>query len=450
MTGRLTVRACSSLRGRIAVPGDKSIAHRTLLLGALADGTTHARGFPPSGDCASTLACVRALGARVEVTDEGVSIIHGQGLHGLRAPEAPLDCGRSGTAMRLLAGILAGQRFDSVLTGDPQLLRRPMQRVIEPLRRMGADIEGVDGHGPLTIRGAPLVGRDHGLEVASAQVKSALLLAGLYADGPTTVRQPGPARDHTELMLEGMGANLKTDGLVVTLWPGSALAPLSHNAPPEEGRAYFTLPGDLSSAAFPLCAATLVPGSGVTVTGVGLNRSRTGLLDVLGSMGARIELSNHRREGLEPVADVTARWSELHGVAVSGDTVVRMIDEFPILAVVATQACGITHVRDASELRVKESDRIATMVAQLRTLGAQIEGRPDGFVVEGPTPLRAAAVESGGDHRVAMALVVAGLIAKGETVVREASTCIGDSFPGFVTLMEELGAGISSKEEEAS
>lgn len=433
---QLTVHPGAPLRGRVRVPGDKSIAHRALLLGALAQGTSRISSFPACGDCLATLNCLRALG--VEITpvpsprpEEGFStlLVQGRGLHGLRAPTAPLNCVRSGTTMRLLTGILAGQFFQSTLTGDPQLLRRPMRRVVEPLRRMGAEIRDTDGHAPLTVDGCPLHGGDHTLPVASAQVKSALLLAGLYADGPTGVRQPGPARDHTERMLAAMGVPIAVNGLTVILSPPPI--PLSSLS--------ITIPGDFSSAAFLLVAATLVPGSEVTIENVGVNPTRTGLLDVLQAMGANITLSHAGEQGNEPVAEVTVRSSELRGVQVRGETVVRMIDEFPVLAVAATQAHGITTVRDAAELRVKESDRIATVVVELRALGARIEPLPDGFLIEGPTPLYGTTVDSHGDHRLAMALAVAGLIAP-EGVMIERAECIDDSFPGFASLMISLGA----------
>ena len=427
--GRLTVQPGGPLRGRVRVPGDKSISHRALLLGALADGDSQIRGFLPAGDCLATLACLRALGVEVKIHDAATLTIHGRGLWGLQKPPAPLDCARSGTAMRLLAGILAGQPFESRLTGDPQLLRRPMRRIVGPLRRMGAGIEDSDGHAPLTIRGRGLHGCEHTLSIASGQVKSALLLAGLYADGPIAVHQPGPARDHTGRMLAAMGADVEIDGLTVTLSPlSSPLSPLS-----------LSIPGDISSAAFPLVAAVLVDGSEITIERVGVNPTRTGLLDVLRAMGADIALGNEREQGNEPVADVTVRASALHGTEVSGHAVVRMIDEFPALAVAATQAHGETIVRDAAELRVKETDRIGAIASELRALGARIEPLPDGFIVEGPTPLRGAAVDSHGDHRLAMALTVAGLIAAGETVV-ENTECITDSFPGFVELTQELDA----------
>jgi 3-phosphoshikimate 1-carboxyvinyltransferase len=440
------------LRGRVRVPGDKSISHRALLLGALADGVSQISNFLPCGDCLATLACLRALGVEVETHDPTTLTIHGRGLRGLRAPTAPLNCVRSGTTMRLLAGILAGQSFASTLTGAPQLLRRPMRRIVEPLCRMGAEIEDTGGHAPLVIRACshPLHPLTHTLPVASAQVKSALLLAGLYAGGSTTIHQPGPARDHTERMLAAMGATIEISGLTVTLAPSPlSLSPLS--SPPTPGPsplAPFSIPGDISSAAFPLVAAALLPGSEITVEGVGINPTRTGLLDVLRAMGAELVLNNEREQGNEPVADVTVRASGLAGVEIGGNTVVRMIDEFPVLAVATTQAHGTTLVRDAAELRVKETDRIAVLAAELRALGAHVDALPDGFIIEGPTPLHGAVVGSHGDHRLAMALAVAGLIAEGEVVIENAE-CIADSFPGFVEVMQGLtvksGAIVSSK-----
>jgi 3-phosphoshikimate 1-carboxyvinyltransferase len=303
-----------------------------------------------------------------------------------------------------------------------------MRRLVEPLRRMGAEIEDTDGHAPLTVTGRPLRGAVHELNVASAQVKSALLLAGLTADGPTTVDQPGPARDHTERMLAAMGTDIQSLDLTVTLHPATRLVPIS-----------LCIPGDISSAAFLLVAATLVPGSEVTISGVGINPTRTGLLDVLRAMGAEISIDNQHTECGESIGDLTARAADLRGVTIEGDTVVRMIDEFPVLAVAATQARGTTVVRDAKELRVKETDRIAAVVQELSRLGAQIEAREDGFVVEGPTFLHGGAVDSHGDHRLAMALTVAGLVSSDEVVIQDVD-CIEDSFPGFVERMRTIGA----------
>ncbi|MBN2392909.1 MAG: 3-phosphoshikimate 1-carboxyvinyltransferase [Anaerolineae bacterium] len=476
---QLVIQPGGALRGRARVPGDKSISHRALMLGALAEGDSHIAGFLPGGDCLATLDCIRALGVEIEVCSDGFSrsdanscatakaatakaatakaatakaatmnvTIHGRGLYGLQVSVAPLDCVRSGTTMRLLAGILAGQTFDSVLAGDPQLLRRPMRRITEPLRRIGADITDTEGHGPLVIRGKKLRGSEHQLTVASAQVKSAILLAGLFAEGVMVVHECGPARDHTERMLKSQIRELRitnhesrtaqpplaTDGLTVTLDPTAIDYLETLN---------MTVPGDMSSAAFPLVAALLVADSEITLEGVGVNPTRTGLLDVLAAMGADIVLGNQHEQGGEPVADLTVRSASLMGTEIGGDTVVRMIDEFPILAVAATQAEGRTVVRDAAELRVKETDRVAVVVEELRKLGARIEPLPDGFVIEGPMPLRGAAVDSHGDHRLGMALAVAGLVAEDETIIENAG-CIADSFPGFVGIIQELGGNIS-------
>ncbi len=428
----LRVGPAVSLRGCIRVPGDKSISHRALLLAALAEGTSRIEGFLPSHDCLATLRCLEALGVEVTFQEPTTVTVHGRGLHGFDPPREPLDCARSGTTMRLLTGVLAAQPFRSVLTGDPGLNRRPMERVAEPLRRMGADVQTADGHAPLTIQGPKnsrgrLHGIVHRLQVPSAQVKSALLLAGLYADGPTTVVEPAPARDHTERLLRWQGVDLRVEGPAVTVYPPARLPPFS-----------LRIPGDFSSAAFLLVAALLVPGSEVTVTGVGVNPTRTGLLDVLRAMGAEVRVSYDSASGPEPVGAVIARASQLSGVEISGDTVVRMIDEFPILAVAATQAHGRTVVRDAAELRVKESDRIAALVEELRRLGARIDPLPDGFVVYGPSSLHGGILDSHGDHRLAMTLAIAGLVADGAVTVQGAER-IQDSFPGFVPLLEEIG-----------
>jgi len=443
----LVVRSGAPLRGAVPVPGDKSISHRALLLGAVASGESRVRNFLPAADCTATLWAIRALGIQVEEQDATTLIVHGRGLHGLQAPTAPLDCARSGTTMRLLAGLLAGQPFASVLTGSDQLRRRPMNRIAEPLRLMGADVQTTGGCAPLTIHPPhplhplnplthPLHPLTYSLPVASAQVKSALLLAGLYAGGPTTLHEPGPARDHTERMLRAMGCELDIAGATLRLTPGQALNPLD-----------VTVPGDFSSAAFLIVAATLVPGSEISVEGAGINPTRTGLLDALRAMGADVTIQNRRTHGGEPVADLVVRSAPLRGAEVGGDLVVRAIDEFPILAVAATQARGETLVRDAAELRVKETDRIATTVDELRRLGAAIEPRPDGFIVRGPTPLKGTAVHSHGDHRLAMALAVAGLAACGETTVHD-TACVKDSFPGFDAALARLGAEIREADEQ--
>ncbi len=424
----IRVRPGAALRGTVRVPGDKSLSHRALILGALAEGASHVRGWLPAGDTLATLGCVRALGIAVEQEEATSLTVRGHGLTGLRAPTAPLDCANAGTAMRLLAGVLAGQPFAGTLDGSEQLRRRPMGRITEPLRQMGAHIADRDGRAPLHFRPATLRGMAHTLPVASAQVKSGLLLAGLFASGPTTVIEPGPARDHTERMLRAMGARVDVDGFRVTLTPGRALRPLD-----------LTVPGDPSSAAFVLAAALLAGGDAVRVTGVGVNPTRTGLLDILAAMGAPVVCENERLEGGEPVADLLVRRADLRGAAVGGDLIVRAIDEFPALMVITTQAAGETLVRDAAELRVKETDRISVLAGELRKMGAVIGERPDGFRIVGPQRLRGAVVQGHDDHRVAMALAVAGLVAEGETVIEDAA-CAHDSFPGFVETMQALGA----------
>jgi 3-phosphoshikimate 1-carboxyvinyltransferase len=429
---RLRVRPCQFLHGTTSVPGDKSISHRALLLGAIAQGGSTVRNWLPAADCQATLNAVRALGVVVEQPSPTELLVHGVGLRGVNPASTPIDCQGSGTTMRLLAGILAGQPFTSTLDGHAGLRRRPMGRVAIPLREMGAQIETRQGCPPLIITGGRLRGIDYHLPVASAQVKSAILLAGLYAEGQTVVRQPGPARDHTERMLKAQGVDLQVQDNIITLSP---------NSPQPPAPSSLTIPADFSSAAFPLVAALLVSSSNLVLKGIGINPTRTGLLDVLRHMGAEIVELNTSESGGESVADLMLRSSGLQGIEVSGETVVRMIDEFPIFAVAATHAQGETLVRDARELRVKETDRIAAIVAELRALGASIDERDDGFIVQGPTRLHGALVQSHGDHRLAMAMIVAGLIADGETVV-EGIDVIADSFPGFVDLMRGLGAEI--------
>ena len=435
---RLTVKKSKGLSGRSKVPGDKSISHRALLLGAIAEGKTRIQNFLPAADCLATLACMRTLGVEVERLSETELIVQGRGLHGLMEPKDVLDCAGSGTTMRLLAGILAGQPFYSVLTGNEQLRRRPMGRIAEPLRQMGATVLGRDDGRlpPLTVMGGNLHGVEYRLPVASAQVKSAILLAGLYADGPTVVHEPGPARDHTERMLAAMGANIQ--------YPISNITGITLRGEARLSSQDIVVPGDISSAAYFIAAACIIPprwggkeGGEVVIEDVGVNPTRTGFLDALREMGANILLENQREVSGEPVADIVVRAGGVRGIEVRGDQVPRMIDEFPILAVVASQAEGKTVVRDAAELRVKETDRISNIATELRKLGARIEKRPDGFVVEGPTPLVGAQVNSHGDHRLAMSLTIAGLIAEGETTV-EGAECIADSFPGFEATLRAL------------
>jgi 3-phosphoshikimate 1-carboxyvinyltransferase len=425
---KLHVRRARRLRGRFEVPGDKSISHRAALLGALADGTTEIRGYLEADDCLRTLRAIEALGVDVSRKGPGEYRIAGAGLRGLLEPANVVDCGNSGTGARLLLGVLAGQPFWTILTGDDSLRRRPMRRVVEPLARMGATIVGrADGDRlPLAIRGTERVRAvTVELPVASAQVKSAILLAGLYADGPVSVTEPAASRDHSEAMLSAFGAGVVKQERTVTITPG----PLRATS--------VAVPGDLSSAAFLLVAGLLVPDAAVTVDGVGLNPTRTGVLDVLAAMGAQLTVTPDPPGAGEPRGSLTAAARELSGTVVAGALVPRLIDEVPILATVAALARGRTEIRDAAELRVKESDRLAMLARELGTLGAKIHERPDGLVIDGPARLRGARVHSGGDHRIAMALAVAGLVAEGETVVEDAA-CIETSFPQFVETVNAL------------
>lgn len=420
-----TVTRPARLRATVRVPGDKSISHRTALLGALASGTTRVRRFLTSDDCRATLDCLRALGVayHLEEQEPGVATleIEGVGLRGLREPEDVLNAGNSGTTMRVLAGALAGQPFFSVLTGDESLRSRPMDRIVQPLRQMGAQLWARDGdrRPPLAIRGGSLHGIRYRLPVASAQVKSAVLLAGLFAEGETVVEEPEQTRDHTERLLRAMGADLQREGPGVRLAPPALLEPLD-----------LEVPGDMGAAAFWLVAAVAHPDAEIVLPAVGVNPTRTGLLDVLSMMGASVDVGEQRMAGEEPVADITVRSSRLSGVDIGGELVLRMMDEAPAFAVAAAVAEGRTIVRDASELRVKESDRIASLVRELTKLGVAIEERPDGFVIEGGRPLKGAGVSGGGDHRLTMALTVAGLLAEGETVVADEGS-VAVSYPGF-------------------
>jgi 3-phosphoshikimate 1-carboxyvinyltransferase len=440
----LIIHPSGPLRGSITVPGDKSITHRAIIFGALAEGDTRVHGWVPAEACTATLRCMRALGSdTAEQTDRDgtpVLVIRGSGIEGLHEAADVLDCAGSGTTMRLLAGLLAGHPFTSVLTGSEALRRRPMARITEPLRLMGATILGREGGrlAPLAIRGGRLHAIDYDLPVASAQVKSAILLAALFADGETTVREPGPSRDHTERMLRFFGVAVDAGDLTVRLAGRQRLT--------SSGAGCLRVPGDFSSAAFPLVAALIVPDSNVRIREIGLNPTRTGLLDLLGAMEAQVSVMGSDLTGAgsamgEPSGDLRVCASELHATEAAGDLVVRAIDEFPAFAVAASQADGATVIRQAEELRVKESDRIATVTLELRKLGAQIEELPDGMVIHGPTRLKGAVVECHRDHRLAMALVVAGLVAEGETVVRGAEA-IGDSFPGFADTMRTLGADV--------
>jgi 3-phosphoshikimate 1-carboxyvinyltransferase len=423
----LTIRPARKFRGRFTVPGDKSISHRLALFGAIAHGETRITNFSAAADCASTLSCLRELGVDSR-TDGGAVVVQGKGFEGLRAPAATLDAGNSGSTLRMLAGILAGRPFRATLTGDDSLRRRPVERVAEPLRAMGARLHSTDGRPPLTIEGGSLRGIDRALAVASAQVKTAILLAGLQAEGRTSVREPLPSRDHTERLLPAFGVTLLRDGTRVAVTGGQRL----------HGTA-LSVPGDASSAAFLVVAAVLLPDSEVVIEGVSLNPARTAFLDVLREMGASLEVTETVREP-EPIGTITARSSSLRGVAIPPSQVPGLIDEIPALAVAGALAAGTFEVHGAGELRVKESDRIATLAEGLWRMGASLEERPDGFTLRGGGRLSGAAVRSHGDHRIAMALAIAGLLAEGETSLEDAS-CVAVSFPGFFELLAEATGG---------
>lgn len=420
------------------MPGDKSISHRAVMLAAIAGGISRIRGWLPAGDTLATLGAMRALGVTIHQAEQDTQSwtleIEGAGINGLRPADAPIDCRNAGTCMRLLAGLLAGQPFASTLDGSEQLRRRPMRRIMLPLLAMGARLTAEDGRAPLHISPSRLEGISYEMPVASAQVKSAILLAGLYAQGETRVHQPGPSRDHTERMLAAAGIEITTEDGWVTLAGRSASGP-----GPELQPLDLTVPGDFSSAAFLLTAATIVPHSQVALTGVGLNDTRTGLLDLLDSMGAAIGVSERTESGGEPVGRLTAGFAELHATEVAGSLVVRAIDEFPIWAVAASQAAGTSTLRDARELRVKEVDRISVLAGELRRLGVPIAEQADGLQVQGPAHLHGGRVDSHGDHRLGMALAVAGLAASAPVRIVDAG-CIADSFPGFVETMRALGA----------
>lgn len=412
------------LRGRLRIPGDKSLSHRAVMLGALAEGRSQVTNFLAGEDCLGTIRCYAQMGLRMEPADATGTAwtIHGAGLHGLQEPGDVLDVGNSGTTMRLMLGVLAGGLDGhACLTGDASIRRRPMRRVVDPLRAMGARIDGRDGGGlaPLAIRGGGLRPLDYVSPVASAQVKSALLLAGLFLDGETRVLEPAKSRDHTERMLKAMGADLTVDGLAVSVRGGKALKPFA-----------FEVPGDISSAAFWLVAASVVPGSDLLLEGVGLNPTRTGVLDALRRMGAEITEENPREALGEPVADLRVRFAELRATTIEGDEIPRLVDEIPILSLAAACATGRTLIRDAGELRVKESDRLAAIARELGKLGVQIIEHADGLEIEGGTRWRSADVESQDDHRMAMMLALASLLAPQATRVggtRSTET----SYPGF-------------------
>ncbi|WP_338825703.1 3-phosphoshikimate 1-carboxyvinyltransferase 1 [Moorella thermoacetica] len=434
---RLIIQPPPSLEGNIQPPGDKSISHRAAIIGALAEGTTVIDGFLAGADCLSTLNCLRALGVDIAGPDGGRVMVRGGGLDSLKEPETVLDAGNSGTTMRLLLGVLAGQPFYSVINGDESLRRRPMGRVTGPLRSMGAAIWGRQNGelAPLSVRGGKLEPLAYTLPVASAQVKSALLLAGLFTSGETIVTEPCRSRDHSERMLRAAGADLRVEGLRVRIRGRKPLKPLTIN-----------VPGDISAAAFFLVAGCLHPRAALTLENVNLNPTRTGIIDVLTAMGAPLEIIPGEETAGEPAGSIRVTSGSLHGLEVGGAMIPRLIDEIPVLAVAAALAEGETLIRDAAELKVKESDRIAMVAGELARMGAEIYARPDGFRIKGVRRLRGAVVDSHGDHRLAMALAMAGLVAEGTTEVRGAE-CIAISYPGFTADLARLGVMVKEEND---
>ena len=447
--------AKAPLKGVIRLPGDKSISHRAVMLGAISEGVTEIEGFSSGADCGRTLEGIKALGVQIEDVD-GKLLVHGRGLRGLRAASEALDAGNAGTMMRLLSGILAGQNFETVIGGDAYLNRRPMKRIIEPLRLMGAEACGAeDEYPPLVIRGGALRPISYRMPVASAQVKSCVLLAGLYADGPTTVIEEAPSRDHTERMLRAFGAEVIEENARAGLRSEDRETEVERRLRKLEGTSETTefeigvlggpklegqrigVPGDISAAAFFLVAGTIVPDSELRLEGVGLNPTRKGIVDVLRRMGAKIEMEPEGESGGEPFGNLIVRGSELGRIRIGGALIPSLIDELPLLAVAATQVPGEVVIRDAQELRKKETDRIRAVVENLRKMGAKVGEMPDGLVIEGGRPLTGARVDSFGDHRIAMAFAVAGLVAEGETVIQGAQWA-DISFPGFFRILEGL------------
>ena len=411
------------LKGEVTVPGDKSISHRAVMFGALSEGKTEITNFLQGADCLSTIGCFRRLGIDIE-NQENTVTIWGKGLDGLSAPSGTLDAGNSGTTTRLISGILAAQPFTTTLTGDSSIQKRPMKRIIEPLSMMGARIESLNGNGcaPLQINGSPLHGIHYHSEVASAQVKSAILLAGLYAEGETAVTEPVLSRNHSELMLRTFGANIRSEGTTAVISPRPRLTGQK-----------IRVPGDISSAAYFIAAGLLVPGSDILIRNVGINPTRAGILKAAKAMGGHVSLLNENREG-EPTADLHVVYRPLHGTVIEGDMIPTLIDELPIIAVMAAAASGTTIIRNAAELKVKESNRIDVMVRNLSAMGCSITGTEDGMIIEGKgsseLPLTGAVIDSFADHRIAMSFAVASLIAEGETTIRD-SECVSISYPDF-------------------
>ena len=416
-----TVESVSAIGGTMEVPGDKSISHRSVMIGSIAKGITKFEGFLNADDCLSTINVFRHLGVKIDKVGEHSYLVNGKGLKGLKEPDTILDVGNSGTTIRLISGILAGHHFHSILTGDNSIRRRPMGRIVEPLTMMGADIDGRDygKYAPLSIRGTDLKGIAYKSPVASAQIKSAILFAGLFADRETTVEEPYLSRNHSEKMLSHFGARLKVDKNSVTIWPKPNL----------EGQ-QINVPGDFSSAAFFIAAALIVPTSRLVIKNVGINPTRIGFLEAVKSMNGKVEVINSYYYGEEPTADILIEASQLSGINISGEWIPKIIDELPLLAVIASQAEGVTKVTDAGELRVKETDRIKTVTGELRKVGVEIEELEDGFIIQGKQKIGGGTVSTHGDHRIGMAMAIAGLIAK-EKIEIEDTEAINISYPNF-------------------
>lgn len=417
----------SPLRGEITIPGDKSISHRSVMFGSIAKGTTEISHFLQGADCLSTISCFQKMGIQIENNGSTV-VVHGNGLHGLKKPETILDCGNSGTTTRLISGILAAQDFDVTLTGDESIRKRPMKRIMEPLSLMGADLKSINGNGcaPLAIAGKKLHGIHYTSQVASAQVKSGILLAGLYAEGETRVTEPYVSRNHSEIMLKYFGANVKTEGTTACITPAEELYGNK-----------IVVPGDISSAAFFIAAGLMIPGSEILIKNVGINPTRDGILHVCRDMGADLTLLGENTDSGEPTANILVKSGSLHGTVIGGAIIPTLIDELPVIAAMACFAEGETIIKDAAELKVKESDRIEVMVRNLSAMGADIRSTEDGMIIRGGKPLHGAVIDSRLDHRIAMTFAVTGLCAEGETGILGAE-CVNISYPGFFKDLEAL------------
>jgi 3-phosphoshikimate 1-carboxyvinyltransferase len=415
------------LKGSISIPGDKSISHRSIMFGSIAEGTTTIRNFLMGADCLATIDCFRSMGIDIEVTDELVTV-HGKGLHGLSKPDKVLDVGNSGTTTRLISGILSGQDFDVILSGDASLNSRPMKRIMTPLNAMGADITSVNGNdcAPLSIKGSHIRASHYDSPVASAQVKSAVLLAGLYGNGPTSVTEPAVSRNHTELMLQSFGVKVECEGKTATIYPPEQMIGQD-----------IIVPGDISSAAYFIVAGLITPDSEITMKHVGINPTRDGIIKVCQAMGADITLSNVEDSNGEPTADITVRTSKLHGTKIGGDIIPTLIDEIPIIALLACFADGETVIKNAEELKVKESNRIDLMVNNLKRMGADAVATEDGMIIRGGRPLHGISLNCKYDHRIAMTFSIAGINADGEMDIEDAE-CVDVSYPNFYETLKNL------------